>query len=252
MNVGVYCFKIRDLFDALKCVEKNKKKQEFYLTDVIEIITNNGKEIKTVLSDGHKDYLGINNRKDLSIAEQVVRERVLEQFMFEGVTIIDPNTTYIDANVKIGQDTVLKPFTYIEKDVIIGKNCQIGPFARLRSGTKIEDNVEIGNFTEVSRTQIGKETRMKHFSYLGDAIVGSKANIGAGSVTANYDGNNKNVTNIGNNSFIGCDAVLVAPVKVGDDAVVGAGSVVTRNKNVPKNSVVYGIPAKIVKNKKSS
>ena len=149
--------------------------------------------------------LGINSRIDLAVAEGVMRQRILKDFMMQGIAINDPQTTYIDANVKIGQDTVILPFTFIEENVRIGKGCVIGPFARLRSGTKIGDNTEIGNFTEVSRTTLGDNCFMKHFSFLGDSNVGNGVNIGAGVVTANFDGQNKNKTQIADNAFIGSD-----------------------------------------------
>ena len=170
--------------------------------------------------------------------------------MLQGVTIVDPQTTYIDADVKIGRDTVIRPLTVIEKDVQIGSRCLIGPFCRLRPGTKIADGVEIGNFTEVSRTHIKESSLMKHFGFLGDARVGSKVNIGAGTVTANYDGKNKNITTIADEAFIGSDSILVAPVKIGTKAVTGAGAVITSGHNVPDGKVAVGIPARIISRRK--
>jgi bifunctional UDP-N-acetylglucosamine pyrophosphorylase/glucosamine-1-phosphate N-acetyltransferase len=190
--------------------------------------------------------LGVNTREDLASAESELRRNVLRDLMLEGVTIIDPETTYIDANAKVGADTVIRPFTYIESDVRIWANCRIGPFSRIRSGSKIGNDVEIGNFTEVSRTKIGSRTLVKHFSFLGDSLLGANVNIGAGVVTANFDGINKNTTKISDGAFVGSDAVLVAPVKVGKKAVIGAGSVVTRGKNVPDNGIAFGVPAKII------
>lgn len=246
INVGVYCCQSTELFKALREIKINKKKKEFYLTDIIELFCEKGLKIATVETEDPLEGLGINTREDLAAAEGILRRKILKDFMLQGVTIVDPGTTYIDANAKIGVDTVIQPFTFIERDVCVGSHCRIGPFARLRSGTKIDDKVEIGNFTEISRTKIGRNTFMKHFSYLGDSFVGADVNIGAGVVTANFDGHQKNITKISDGAFIGSDAVLVAPVKVGKKAVVGAGSVVTRGKSVPDGSVVVGVPARII------
>jgi bifunctional UDP-N-acetylglucosamine pyrophosphorylase/glucosamine-1-phosphate N-acetyltransferase len=194
--------------------------------------------------------LGINSREDLAVAEKVLRQRILRDFMLQGVTIIDPQTTYIDANVRIGQDTIIRPFTVIENNVRIGKNCSVGPFARLRPGTRIDDNVEVGNFAEVSRTRLGSNSRMKHFSFLGDAEVGKNVNIGAGVVTANYDGKNKNKTQILDYAFVGSDSILVAPVKIGKRAMTGAGCVVTKGQRVPDGKVILGVPGRILEKKK--
>ena len=253
INAGIYCFKSRELFRFLKKIPMNKKKKEFYLTDIIELFLRKNLGVGARETQEPGEALGINSRLDLAKAERVLREKILSDFMRKGVTIIDPQTTFIAANVRIGKDTVIYPFTFIEKDVAIGRDCTIGPFARLRPGTKIGDKVQIGNFTEVSRTRIGRGSLMKHFSFLGDAVVGKEVNIGAGAITANFDGSKKNKTHISDQAFIGSDSVLVAPVKIGKKAVVGAGSVVTKGKNVPGGSLVVGVPARVVarKNKRS-
>ena len=250
INVGVYCFKSDVLFQNLKEIKVNAKKKEFYLTDIIEILSGKGRRVETVETDDYREGLGINSREDLAVAERILRQRILRDFMLQGVTIIDPQTTYIDRDVKIGQDTVIRPFTVIENNVRIGKNCVIGPFARLRPGTRISDEVQIGNFAEVSRSKIGTRSLMKHFSFLGDADVGAQVNIGAGVVTANYDGKNKNKTTILDNAFVGSDSILVAPVKIGKKAVTGAGCVVTKGTKVPDRGVVVGVPGKILDKKK--
>ena len=252
INTGVYCFKSKDLFGGLKEIKLNEKKKEFYLTDVIEVFFETGLKIDSLETEEPAEALGINTREDLASAEEILRKRTLKEFMLQGVTVMDPTTTYIDASVKIGKDTVIRPFSFIEKDVRVGSQCVIGPFAHLREGTKLGNQVEIGNFTEVVRTKIGDKTLMKHFSYLGDASVGSSVNIGAGTVTANFDGQQKNMTRIANHAFIGSDAVLISPVKIGKRAIVGAGSVVTKGKNVPDGGVVVGVPAKAVVKKKGS
>ncbi|MFT5169408.1 MAG: bifunctional UDP-N-acetylglucosamine pyrophosphorylase/glucosamine-1-phosphate N-acetyltransferase [Candidatus Omnitrophota bacterium] len=249
INVGVYCFKCKDLFQGLKEIQVNTKKKEFYLTDIIELFYDKDIKVATVETENPEEGLGVNSREDLAAAESIMRKRILKKIMEQGVTIIDPSTTYVDADVKIGQDSVIYPCSYIEKNVKIGSRCSVGPFARLRSGTKLDDDVTIGNFTEVSRTKIGSKTLVKHFGYLGDAVIGKGVNIGAGTVVANYDGVNKNITKISDQAFIGSDSVLIAPTKVGKNAVVGAGSVVTRGTNIADNTVVAGVPAKRISQK---
>ena len=246
INVGAYCFKSEILYKFLNSIAVNKKKKEFYLTDIIEVLTGNGQKVETLETDDAKEGLGVNTQEDIAVCYDVIRHRILKDLMRQGVTIIDPQTTYINAKVKIGRDTVIRPFTFIEENVKIGSHCMIGPFARIRTGVKLGNKVTIGNFVEISRSQIGNETIMKHFGFLGDAVVGSHVNIGAGAVTANYDGVNKNKTRINDQAFIGSDSILVAPVKVGKKAVTGAGCVVTKGKIIPDGKVVVGVPAKIV------
>ncbi len=250
INAGVYCFRSKELFQGLNQIKVNKKKKEFYLTDIIEYFTQNGMKVETLETEDGKECLGINTREDLAEAESIIRRRILRDFMLQGVTVLDSDTTYIDASARIGRDTIVRPHSYIEQNVRIGNRCVIGPFARIRPGTKIGNDVEIGNFTEISRSKLGNHSIMKHFSFLGDAAVGANVNIGAGTVTANYDGKNKNVTRIANHAFIGSDSVLVAPVRIGRHATIGAGSVVTRGKSIPDGATAYGIPAKIMRNGK--
>jgi len=247
INVGVYCFKSKDLFQILKKVKLNPAKKEFYLTDAIELLLAEGKKVGSFTTQDETVAFGVNTRADLAQAQAIIRQRILAKHMAAGVSIIDPTTTFIEANVSIGMDTTIHPMTVIHADVRIGKNCSIGPLSRIRPGTRISDGAEIGNFAEVSRTTIGPKVMQKHFSFLGDAVVGAGANIGAGVVTANYDGVNKNKTFIGNQAFIGSDAILVAPNKIGARAMVGAGSVVARGKNVPAGMVAVGIPARVIK-----
>lgn len=245
INVGVYCVQGRELWKALRGVELNPGKKEFYLTDIVAAFHENGLKVETVGTADPSEGLGVNTKEDLAVAQRIVRERVVRNFMLQGVTVIDPATTYIDASVKIGKDTCIRPFSFIEADVRIGERCVVGPFARLRPGTRVGNDVEIGNFTEVSRTKVGNKTLMKHFSFLGDATVGAGVNIGAGTITANFDGRRKNPTKIGDGAFIGSDTVLIAPVRIGKKALVGAGSVVTSGKNVPDGGVAVGVPARI-------
>ncbi len=250
INVGVYCFRAGILFEFLKAVKLNPKKKEFYLTDITGLLVQKGAQIETIQTADDYEGLGINTREDLSFAESLIRKKILRRFMFEGVTITDPQTTYIDADVKISADTVIRPFTVIEQNVRIGRRCLIGPFCHLRPGTRITDDVEIGNFTEVSRTEIGEGSLMKHFGFLGDAKLGRRVNIGAGTVTANFDGKNKNTTTILDDAFIGSDSILVAPVKIGKKAATGAGCVVSPGRNVPDGQVAVGIPARVIARRK--
>ncbi|NTV28696.1 MAG: NTP transferase domain-containing protein [Candidatus Omnitrophica bacterium] len=247
INVGVYCFASELLFRSVGDIRQNARKREFYLTDIIELLLSLGKKVDTVTTDDWTANLGINTRADLALAGAVSREKILKYLMADGVTVVDPATTYVEPGVRIGSDTIIFPCTYIHQGVRIGKNCSVGPFARLRPGTSLADGATVGNFIEVSRSSLGPGAVAKHFSFLGDAVVGAQANIGCGTVTANYDGKNKNKTNIGRKAFIGCDTVLVAPVKIGNGAVTGAGSVVTKGRDVPDGMLAVGLPARVIK-----
>lgn len=175
------------------------------------------------------------------------RFKRLYGFIVKGVEIVDPFTTFVAEGVKIGKGTIVYPLTVIEEDVVIGKNCKIGPFARIRPHVRIKDEVVVGNFVEVNRSIMEKGAKAKHLTYLGDTTVGEKANIGAGTIVANYDGKEKHKTLIKSKAFIGSGSILVAPVTVGANAMTGAGAVVTRHHNVPDNCVVVGIPARVFK-----
>ncbi|MBF0619082.1 MAG: bifunctional N-acetylglucosamine-1-phosphate uridyltransferase/glucosamine-1-phosphate acetyltransferase [Candidatus Omnitrophica bacterium] len=247
INTGVYCFKADALLKFITRVRRNENKKEFYLTDTIELFLANGLKVETLVTNDWTVNLGLNTRADLALAEAILREKILKRLMADGVTITDPATTYVENGVTIGQDTVIYPCTYIHHGVRIGKNCSVGPFARLRPGTVLGNGVAVGNFAEISRSQLADGVTMKHFSFLGDARVGAEANIGCGTVTANYDGKNKNVTKIGKGAFIGCDTILVAPVEVGDGAMAGAGSVVARGRNIPAGMLAVGMPARVIK-----
>lgn len=175
------------------------------------------------------------------------RFRRLYKFIAKGVKIIDPLTTYVAENVTIEKGTVIYPLTVIEDDVKIGRDCEIGPFSRLRPGTRLKDRAHIGNFVEAVRSNIGKNTKAKHLSYLGDARIGGNVNVGAGTIIANYDGKQKHRTKVGSKAFIGSGTILIAPIKLGKKAITGAGAVVTRDKNVPDGATALGVPARIVK-----
>lgn len=276
VNSGVYCFDRGWLWPTLRALPRNPV-GEYYLTDLIKIAADQGRTLTTVM--GLLDEtLGINNRVQLAELELLARRRILERHMYAGVTILDPATTYIGAEVEIGQDTVILPGTMLSGRTRIGSFCRIGPnttieastlgdhcivhqsvlegttfedgvsigpFSHCRPGAYLARNVHMGNFGEVKNSYIGPETDMHHFSYIGDATVGEKVNIGAGTITCNYDGVQKNRTIIGSGAFIGSDTMLVAPVNIGEQATTGAGSVVKHD--VPAGAVVAGVPARVLR-----
>ncbi|MCX5692967.1 MAG: sugar phosphate nucleotidyltransferase [Candidatus Omnitrophica bacterium] len=246
INVGVYCFNKKALFYGLEKIKPDNKKEEYYLTDIIEVLTKSDIPVESITTDDTEEFLGVNTRAELAKAELVMRKRILDSVMDSGATIADPDNTYIEHGVEIGKDTVIYPYTFIENNVKIGSGCSIGPFARLRPGTIIGNNVGIGNFVEIVRSSIGEKTKVRHQCYIGDTVIGKNVNIGAGTIVANYDGKEKHKTVIEDNAFIGTGTILIAPVKVGRGAVTGAGSVVTSNKNVPAGKTVVGIPAKVL------
>jgi len=247
VNVGTYCFKAKDLFEALGEVKPDGKKKEFFLTDTIAILRKDAKPIEAVEVYDAGEMIGINSRRDLAEAAQTMKARILDEIMAGGVTIEDPASTTIYEGVTIGPGSVIRPNTFIESDVEIGRGCRIGPFTRIRPHVRIADNVEVGNFVELVRTKVGSGTKVKHHTYLGDTTVGRHVNIGAGTITANYDGKVKSKTVIEDKAFIGVGAILIAPVRVGKLAVVGAGCVVPKNHDVPKGATVVGVPARLFK-----
>ncbi|MGM7684083.1 bifunctional UDP-N-acetylglucosamine diphosphorylase/glucosamine-1-phosphate N-acetyltransferase GlmU [Cytobacillus sp. Hm23] len=268
INTGIYCFDNKALFHALKKVSNNNSQGEYYLPDVVGILKNEGETVSVYQTQSFSETLGVNNRIQLAEAEQIMKERINNYHMLNGVTIIDPHSTYISPNVQIGQDTIIHPGAIIEGDTVIGtdctigphtelKNCQIGnrsvirhsvahqseignevnigPFAHIRPDSLIKDEVKIGNFVEVKKSIIGDGSKASHLSYIGDAEVGKGVNIGCGSITVNYDGQNKYLTKIEDGAFIGCNSNLVAPVTVGERAYVAAGSTIT--KDVPGSAL---------------
>ncbi|MBI4974393.1 MAG: NTP transferase domain-containing protein [Candidatus Omnitrophica bacterium] len=246
INAGVYCFKAGDLFEALSGVRPENKKKEYYLTDVIGILHKYGKRIESISSINVDEVIGVNTRRDLAAATRILKGYISEDLMSNGVTIQDPLSTVIYPDVRIGKETIIYPYTIIESDVKIGEDCRIGPFTHIRPRVSIGDEVEIGNFVELVRTKVGDRTKVKHHTYLGDTVVGKDVNVGAGTITANFDGKKKNETVIEDGVFIGVGAILIAPVRVGKNAVVGAGCVVPKNHNVPKGATVVGVPARVL------
>lgn len=264
INTGTYCFDNKLLFDCLKNVSNHNAQGEYYLPDVIEILKKQGEIISAYETPDFAETLGINDRVALSQAETYMKRRINEQHMRNGVTIVDPENTYIHKDVQIGTDSYIYPGTTITGHTVIGSGCkigpnteiencnigdntvirqsvahdsqigsevQIGPFAHIRPQSNIMDDVKIGNFVEIKKTTFGKGSKASHLSYLGDAIVGEGVNVGCGSITVNYDGKNKFLTTIEDGAFIGCNSNLVAPVTVGKGAYVAAGSTIT--KDVP-------------------
>ncbi len=247
VNSGLYAFACPDLFERLGKVRNHNRQQEYYLPDVVREIIASGGRVTAHAAGDADEILGINDREDLALAQRAFMARNARYHMARGVTVTDPATTYIDCGVEIGRDSVVHPCTVVEAGVKVGSGCHIGPFARLSTGTVLGDGVEIGNFVEVKRSRIAGGSKAKHLAYLGDAQVGNRVNIGAGTIVANYDGSRKHPTQIADGAFIGSGSVLVAPVRVGRGAMTAAGAVVTRNHDVDDNTVVAGVPARLLK-----
>lgn len=227
INAGIYCFDIEELLAALENLSPDNAQGEYYLTDVIEIMNKKGLKTGAVVVEDNTEILGINDRIQLEMLTKVLQMRINTEYMRKGVTIEDINTTYIYDDVEIGMDTVIHPNTTIKSDVKIGEDCEIGPNAYIREGCRLANNVKIGNFVEIKKTIIGEGTKVPHFIYLGDCEVGEKCNIGCGTITCNYDGFHKSKTIIGNHSFIGSNSNLVAPVNIGNETFIAAGSTIT-------------------------
>jgi bifunctional UDP-N-acetylglucosamine pyrophosphorylase/glucosamine-1-phosphate N-acetyltransferase len=242
-NSGTYLFDAAAVFEALREVKPNNAKGELYLTDALGVMVAKGRGVDGLRSLMPTEIYGINSRRDLVAATNFIRWKILEYHMDNGVTVVDPSTTFIEEDVTIGQDSVIQPFTVIRRGVVIGKECSVGPFCQLQPGTVLDDDAHVGNFVEVKKSRLGAHTKAKHLSYIGDATIGSKVNIGAGTITANYDGVNKHPTVIEDGVHIGSNSVLVAPVKIGKGAKTGAGAVVVRGEVAP-GAVVVGVPAR--------
>ncbi len=227
INAGIYCFDIEALLEALEKITPNNKQGEYYITDVIQIMNDRGLKTGAVIVEDNTEILGINDRIQLGILTKVLQMRINTELMKNGVTIEDTNTTYIYDDVEIGMDTVIHPNTTIKSGVTIGEDCEIGPNSYIREGCKLANHVKIGSFVEIKKAIIGEGTKVPHLSYMGDCEIGEKCNIGCGTITCNYDGFNKSKTIIGNHSFIGSNVNLVAPVTLGDNTFVAAGSTIT-------------------------
>ena len=261
VNAGVYCFRAGWLWETVKEV-KPQPSGESYLTDLARIGARSGAGVSSTLVADAEELLGVNDRAQLANAEAIMRDRIRERWLLEGVTMTDPETVYIDADVTLGMDTVILPNTMILGCTAIGENCEIGPnsvirdsvignhcrvtssaleeaameehsdvgpFSHLRPGSYLETGVHIGNYVEVKESRFKAGAVMGHFGYAGDATIGARVNVGAGMITCNYDGKDKHPTVIEDDAFIGCDTMLVAPVTVGEGSITGAGAVVTRD-----------------------
>ena len=227
INAGIYCFDIEALLDALKEITPNNAQGEYYITDVIGIMNAKGLKTGAVIVEDNVEILGVNDRIQLELLTKALQMRINTEHMKNGVTIEDINTTYIYDDVEIGMDTVIHPNTTIKSTVTIGEDCDIGPNAYIREGCKLANKVKVGSFVEIKKAIIGEGTKVPHLSYMGDCEIGEKCNIGCGTITCNYDGFHKSKTIIGNHSFIGSNTNLVAPVTLGDNTFVAAGSTIT-------------------------
>ena len=235
INAGIYCFDIDELLKALKELKPNNAQGELYLTDVVKIMNDKGLKTGAVIVKDNTEILGVNDRMQLELLTKVLKMRINQYHMQNGVTIEDMDNTYIYDDVEIGMDTVIHPNTTIKSDVVIGENCEIGPNAYIREGCRLANTVKIGSFVEIKKAVIGEGTKVPHLSYMGDCEIGGKTNIGCGTITCNYDGFNKSKTIIGEHSFIGSNTNLVAPVTLGENSFVAAGSTIT--DDVPSDAL---------------
>lgn len=268
INTGIYCFSVAALEESISQLNQANAQKEYYLTDSIELIRRQGRRVQALIAPDYQEVLGVNSRQELAQAEAILRERVRERLLAGGVSIMDPASTFIDDSVQIGPDTVVLPFTCIFGHTQIGRDCQIGPgttisdsaigdgvhiqqsvlqevevasgcnigpFSYLRPGTRLDREVKVGDFVEIKNSYVGPGSKVPHLSYVGDATIGARVNIGAGTITCNYDGLKKWPTVIGDGAFVGSNTNLVAPVQVGEGAVIGAGSTIT--KDVPPGAL---------------
>jgi bifunctional UDP-N-acetylglucosamine pyrophosphorylase/glucosamine-1-phosphate N-acetyltransferase len=278
INTGTYCFELEELVKTFSFLRKDNRQEEYYLTDCIKLLVKQKKKAVSFLISDSSSALGINTMQELSEARKILSKRILQTWMNSGVLFVDPQTSYLDIDLKIGSGTVIYPFVMLEKGTLIGSNCQIGPFTRisnsrignevvvqnsvlddvvvgdeccigpfayLRPGTVLQKRIKVGDFVEIKKTTIGSGSKVPHLSYIGDAFLGENVNIGAGTITCNYDGKGKYNTIIENGAFIGSNTNLRAPVRIGKNAVTGAGSVVLQD--VEPDTVVAGVPAKVIK-----
>ena len=267
VNSGIYAFSPEPLFKALKEIKNNNAQKEYYLPDVLKVFKKKGLKVKAVKTNNFDSIMGVNNRYELSKAEEILKKRIIKALQLNGVTVHNPESCYIEPEVTIGKDTEIFAPVYIKGKTEIGENCTIGafteivdsvieseatikshshiekahikgavgPFSRIREGTVIEENSRVGSFVETKKAVLKKGAKANHLTYLGDCTVGEGTNVGAGTITCNYDGYNKWRTEIGKNVFVGSNTLFIAPVKVGDNAITAAGSVIT--KDVPENAL---------------
>jgi bifunctional UDP-N-acetylglucosamine pyrophosphorylase / glucosamine-1-phosphate N-acetyltransferase len=277
VNLGLYAFELSEIRDAIGRVAAENEQGELYLTDVLEIIGRRSRAVTYRLKNPEEANL-VNDRSQLARAEEILRRRILDAHMRDGVTVRDPVSTHIEASVEIGRDTVILPGTFLRGGTKVGSDCvigpstdlldtvvadgarvehsvgrgahigegaSVGPYAFLRPGTMLGPEVKVGAYCEIKNTRVGRGSKVPHLSYVGDAEIGEDANLGAGTITANYDGVNKNRTEIGDKAFTGINTNLIAPVRIGDGAYLGAGSVV--NKDIPPGKLAVGMPARVIR-----
>ncbi len=228
VNPSYYCFDKRLLFEALEQVRPDNVKGEYYLTDALHILVGRGHRALAITAVPPEDAMGINSREHLAEVGRVMQNRIQRGLMASGVTIVDPPNTWIDVRAEIGRDTVIHPFSYIHGHVRIGRRCSIGPFAYLREGTVLADDVVVGVFTELKNSTLGSGTRARHLSYIGDAEIGERVNIGAGTLFANFDGQRIHRAAVGSDTYVGQGAIIVAPIEVSASAQIGHGTVVKK------------------------
>lgn len=228
VNAGVYCFDIKELLDIIHKLQQSSIGL-YYLTDVIKMMNTKGLSTTGVLVEDNTEILSLNTKVQLEMLTRILRIKINTRLMNNGVTIEDTNTTYIYDDVEIGMDTIIYPNTTIKSGVVIGENCKIGPNAYIREGCKLADNVKVGSFVEIKKTIVGEGSKIPHLSYMGDCEIGTKCNIGCGTITCNYDGTNKSKTIIGDYAFVGSNVNLVAPVKIGNNVFIAAGSTITED-----------------------
>jgi bifunctional UDP-N-acetylglucosamine pyrophosphorylase/glucosamine-1-phosphate N-acetyltransferase len=250
VNTGIYLFDKKVLFEALDKIGQDNQKGEYYLTDTVEVLRREGYCVEAFSLASAEEGQGINSQKDLATVTKKINEREIARHQEKGVTFMAPEQTFVAPGVKIGKGTTIYPWCFIQAGAEIGAGCEIGPFAKLRSGTVIGDGSVIGSFVEVNRSRLGKKVSAKHLTYLGDAVIGEGTNIGAGTITANFDGKKKHQTVIGKNVKVGSGTVFVAPVRIPDETKTGAGSVVIPKIKIKKGDVVVGVPARPVLKKK--
>ncbi|WP_064615633.1 bifunctional UDP-N-acetylglucosamine diphosphorylase/glucosamine-1-phosphate N-acetyltransferase GlmU [Streptobacillus moniliformis] len=271
INAGVYLFKKTSLLSILDKFNNDNKKREYYLTDAVKLLNEEKLKVDSLVLEDEKEMLGVNSKSQLAEVSKILRERKNEELMKSGTILIDPNNTYIEEDVVIGEDTIIYPNVYIEKGTRIGNNCiihsgtriensiignnvtidnsvvelsviednvSIGPFAHIRPNSLLKEKSKIGNFVEIKKSTLHKGVKCGHLTYVGDSEIGENTNIGAGTITCNYDGSKKHKTNIGKNCFIGSNSIIVAPVEIGENVLTAAGSVIT--KDIPNDSIAFG------------
>jgi bifunctional UDP-N-acetylglucosamine pyrophosphorylase/glucosamine-1-phosphate N-acetyltransferase len=279
INAGFYCFDAAAFWKHVHEIKTDNPAGEYYLTDMVAILLNAGHRVTALKIADSSELLGINNRVELAMVDKIMRDRKVRELMLGGVTIERPETVTVDKGVRIGMDTVIGPFAQLTGNTVIGENCRvgastildnavlgdgvevfpfsmisasavdsnghIGPFARMRMGAHVAEGAHVGNFVELKKTELGAGSKSMHFAYLGDSVIGSKVNIGAGTITCNYDGKNKHQTRIGDGAFVGSNSTLVAPLEIGTGAYVAAGSVIT--ETVPDKTLAIGRARQVLK-----